>query len=344
MGINWPWEPPHPLSLGWAPNVNKVWLCPCCRPALCACLGLHIFCRLTPHTRPVINKESPPTGQVVSRRLRYYEAGGSRFGASRSSTDTFASHRRKQLHTPLIWFKEINPFKFNVCSSFSIGRINKKALPRSCVILKKKAGGTGLTVQTVLTVSASIWVFFLPSVTSWRERFRNALISAQWFTASMAPWCRAEEKEETDGCVFSYRDYSKTIPCWPSMHGPGPDLTSFIAFPASSAIWLALIGSTCTFQILGAWNRGGGADGGLGVRCDLTLLCEFLNLFGWWRLTEEKKKREKKSTQNINLICQEIVMIVHKRFQFFFPLKSRIPLQFHFIFPPFLSLCSEIWS
>lgn len=72
-------------------------------------------------------------------------------------------------------------------------------------------------------------------------------------------------------CMAQRRKRTLTLVClvletiirpFHAQHGPGPDLMCFIAFPASSAIWLALMDSTCTFQILCAWNRGGEADGG----------------------------------------------------------------------------------
>lgn len=140
--------------------------------------------------------------------------------------------------------------------------------------------------------------------------------------------------------LYGVRERRLTLVClvWESIirtfhagyYVPGPDLTCFITFPTSSAIWLALMDTTCTFQYSiheieeeGLMGREGDAGkGGLG-QCDLTLPSELLSCFGWLRLTRASKIWLSHSlsydvtAEKLGWCCD--VMIVQQwRFFFFF--------------------------
>ena len=85
-------------------------------------------------------------------------------------------------------------------------------------------------------------------------------------------------REETGGCVFSFRNCYKSSPYWPRSN-------MFHSFPDSSALGPALMDSTCTFQIVWAWNRAGGVTGG---QSDLTLAWELFECF-WVMKTDWKR-------------------------------------------------------
>jgi len=87
-----------------------------------------------------------------------------------------------------------------------------------------------------------------------RQKFRNIVIITRQFLSSVAlggDWRLSVLSAET------IRKHSTSAQC-----GPSPDVTCFMAFLTPSAIWPALMVSTCSFQIVCAWNRKGGAEGG----------------------------------------------------------------------------------
>lgn len=111
-----------------------------------------------------------------------------------------------------------------------------------------------------------------------------------------------------------------------AQHGPGPDPTCFIAFPTSSAIWLALMDSTCTFQILCAWNRERRRRG----RTMAVWPHPPWDFFGWWRLTENQ------GTQNNSIRITAVIS--QQRNSCDVMIDELFALQ---LFLPFVSLCSE---
>lgn len=111
-------------------------------------------------------------------------------------------------------------------------------------ILSKPVGGAWTRLEQSRVELSDVPGLVLPFLPAVAGCVRDVSMIPRWFVSCVAL-----------GCV-PFRN----IPLRPGV-APLPSLTCLFAFPATPAIWVALMDSTCTLWILCAWDRRGGPEG-----------------------------------------------------------------------------------